>query len=96
MNPTTGRTSGRTAYIDGTCGGVVVPRLWKYDACRHNIHADKMRLRRLPKWILFNLPLRLATTKTKRDERKMMNKHHNRHTLWLWVSQRYKPGEWIA
>ncbi len=59
MNPTTGKTSGdwrgisgfydESERLDANGNLVPIPR----DISRHCPHADKLRLRRLPKWITF-------------------------------------------
>lgn len=47
-----GNTTGRRVYVDGTCDGKVIKRLWFYrDGCKHCRHATRMRLRRVPKWV---------------------------------------------
>lgn len=93
MNPTTGRTSGsqRRAFL--TADG----EAFKSDHCKHCPHADRIRLRRLPKWLLFNLPdSKRFRRELHREERRLINRSHNSHRLWSWVSKRYEPGEWIA
>jgi hypothetical protein len=47
-----GSTSGRRVYVDGTCDGKVIKRLWFYpDGCKHCPHATRLRLQRLPRWL---------------------------------------------